>query len=637
MSNYTKTTNFGAKDSLPAGDSQKIIRGTEFDTEFNAISTAIASKPDSSSYSASSGSSLVGFINAGTGATARTVQSKLRDVVSVKDFGAVGDGVTDDTAAIQAAVNAAYSVMFPEGTYLVSSTITLRSTQSLLAPSYRNATIRPTISNGSAVFYVLNGTGMRIEGINIVSTGTKASPQNCIGIEFSTNTRRSFIDARFSGLAKGLKITGWQNRVVMQSTNCTLGFEGTTFNASTLDLQSDDDLQPFVMTGYGVEMTMLIQGSGNNVASKINDASGVNIKSAYFEWDTGTGGTYERFLTVGDVSEVKGLVLNGLHLYIDRSTDCLILLDRARDVQINGYFSPLTNHSAIRQTSNTKNVQFMGWIENAFLQDANLNFVQASNVWPNPRFDLWIRGWDSMSKTSGITSFTKETSIVRAGKNALKLPMNASVTTAYVDINVTNTGTKLAEHLRGKTVLFGAWIYVPDNAFWSGEATGGLPSFLALSSNGTTTVTSTYDVGGANVNSYYKKGNWHLYLTQLVVQADATTVTVRIYANNGGGATPDANQYIVVDEIFCLEGGWQQTYRAQNGLYSDGPQNPVGIINNKMMMRIDAYPTDTDFSYEVGDQIVFLSPTAGGYVGKVCTTAGTGGTSVWKDFGAVLA
>jgi hypothetical protein len=46
MSNYTKTTNFTAKDSLPSGDSGKIIRGTEFDTEFTAISTAIATKAD---------------------------------------------------------------------------------------------------------------------------------------------------------------------------------------------------------------------------------------------------------------------------------------------------------------------------------------------------------------------------------------------------------------------------------------------------------------------------------------------------------------------------------------------------------------------------------------------------------------
>lgn len=63
---------------------------------------------------------------AGTGATQRTVQSKLRENVSVKDFGAVGDGVTDDRAAIEAAVNAVYAagggtVYLPEGTYLIAS------------------------------------------------------------------------------------------------------------------------------------------------------------------------------------------------------------------------------------------------------------------------------------------------------------------------------------------------------------------------------------------------------------------------------------------------------------------------------------------------------------------------------------
>ena len=49
MSNYTKTTDFAAKDSLPSGDSGKIIRGSEFETEFDDIATAIATKANTAS------------------------------------------------------------------------------------------------------------------------------------------------------------------------------------------------------------------------------------------------------------------------------------------------------------------------------------------------------------------------------------------------------------------------------------------------------------------------------------------------------------------------------------------------------------------------------------------------------------
>lgn len=46
MSNYTKTTNFAAKDTLPSGNPGKIIKGTEFNTEFDAIAVAVNSKSD---------------------------------------------------------------------------------------------------------------------------------------------------------------------------------------------------------------------------------------------------------------------------------------------------------------------------------------------------------------------------------------------------------------------------------------------------------------------------------------------------------------------------------------------------------------------------------------------------------------
>jgi hypothetical protein len=46
MSNYTKATNFATKDTLPTGDANKIVKGTEIDNEFNSISGAISSKSD---------------------------------------------------------------------------------------------------------------------------------------------------------------------------------------------------------------------------------------------------------------------------------------------------------------------------------------------------------------------------------------------------------------------------------------------------------------------------------------------------------------------------------------------------------------------------------------------------------------
>lgn len=70
---------------------------------------------------------LAGFVQSGAGAVARDVQNKLRDVVSAKDFGAKGDGSTDDTAAVSAAIAECASsgrmLYWPAGSYLTSSSI----------------------------------------------------------------------------------------------------------------------------------------------------------------------------------------------------------------------------------------------------------------------------------------------------------------------------------------------------------------------------------------------------------------------------------------------------------------------------------------------------------------------------------
>lgn len=76
MSNYTKSTNFATKDNLPTGDPLKIVKGTEIDTEFNNIATAVSTKTDNAS-AAITGGSITGITDlaiadGGTGASTAT-------------------------------------------------------------------------------------------------------------------------------------------------------------------------------------------------------------------------------------------------------------------------------------------------------------------------------------------------------------------------------------------------------------------------------------------------------------------------------------------------------------------------------------------------------------------------------------
>ncbi|WP_276200310.1 glycosyl hydrolase family 28-related protein [Chelatococcus sp. XZ-Ab1] len=79
--------------------------------------------PPSPSHPDAVRASKLSFLQAGTDAVYRTVQDKLRERFSVKDFGAVGDGATDDTAALHAAITAAgvgAEIYFPPGVYRLS-------------------------------------------------------------------------------------------------------------------------------------------------------------------------------------------------------------------------------------------------------------------------------------------------------------------------------------------------------------------------------------------------------------------------------------------------------------------------------------------------------------------------------------
>ena len=75
---------------------------------------------------------VITYDQGSTGAQERSLASRLQDTVSVKDFGAAGDGVTDDTAAIQTAINSGLEITVPAGTYKLASTLYISGTEKTL-------------------------------------------------------------------------------------------------------------------------------------------------------------------------------------------------------------------------------------------------------------------------------------------------------------------------------------------------------------------------------------------------------------------------------------------------------------------------------------------------------------------------
>ena len=228
----------------------------------------------------------VTFTQAGTGAVERTVQQKLGEVVSVKDFGAVGDGVADDTAAILAAVAAHDVVYFPQGTYLTTATIELdRAGQALKGYGRRRTEIRIASTTLSAITLASGVADYTIHGLKIGRTGTPVLGAD--GIKFLGTTDNSEItdvtcEGHYDGLVIGTCDTGLLREVRCRA-NLRDGISQTnsvSYGPSQWEAQ-DILVDRNVRDGWRIASTAgpagLILGTMNSVKSFANSERGIHL------------------------------------------------------------------------------------------------------------------------------------------------------------------------------------------------------------------------------------------------------------------------------------------------------------------------------------------------------------------------
>jgi len=224
-------------------------------------------------------SSGVTYTPAGTGAVTTTVQTKLRESVSVKDFGAVGNGVADDTAAIQAALTAKLAVNFGDASnvYKISGELTVQSGAFLFGSG---ATIRQT-TNVTSMLNIVGKTNIYIDGLTFDDTGAgyvtnDGTPNAAIfggaGTQYVTVTRCKFTKVTYAAI----RFVGSSNITVKNNTiigpgvatlpsNTNLRCYGVLFDAACNRFVCNDN--QITGTTHGIRIEQATNGvcNGNNI------------------------------------------------------------------------------------------------------------------------------------------------------------------------------------------------------------------------------------------------------------------------------------------------------------------------------------------------------------------------------------
>ena len=273
MTNYTKSTNFATKDTLTSGDPLKIVKGTEINTEFDNISTAIATKADTASptftgtvtiptAAISSGtinSSTIGATTPSTGAfttlSATGVTTLSNVVLPVIDNIKLGYTTTATAAGTTTLTSASNNQQFFTGS--TTQTVVLPVTSTLaLGLGYlivNNSTGVLTVQSSGGNTITLVPAGSTVICTCILVTGTTAASWS-FSFEGSSNIPYKQVQSISASVAG--------NAMTISATALSLDFRSSTLSSGTVTTVSGTPANLVISSGSTL-------GTVNAIASRI--------------------------------------------------------------------------------------------------------------------------------------------------------------------------------------------------------------------------------------------------------------------------------------------------------------------------------------------------------------------------------
>ena len=578
--------------------------------------------------------SIVSYDPPFTGSVATNVEAKLSEYVSVKDFGAVGDGVTDDTAAIQAAIDAVSAagggiLTFEPKTYIVRNTSGLgcliaKSNVSLIGAGASTVIKLGAAAGACALLYSASAvSNIDIEGIVFDGNSAVITTQDTYGVRLENVTRLNvdncvFQNLRLDGLLLGLTTLAKQvtieNSIFQNIGVVGVGANGIRVYHSRGLLVNANYFYDFIISPIDTNPT-----SGGDLETNIV------VTNNYIKNAAGWLAGYSSISLLADRVLCQGNTVVG-----------------GGNIVVHDYAGSGQTTSDYRVIGNSLTNTASGITVN---QGENSNIIVADNVIKGfVQFGIHIL--NPNVPAGAVTNPTIVTNNIVEDTNT---DYTYTTTNQPVCILIYNANNVLCSGNQCiKPRFAGIWasasssVTITDN-FIINQA-GYAPSDLLTFNGGGILVSPGGYSAPVDVDNVVINGNFvYNYLTTL---SGSPSTSIRVGGicayNDSGGAKTVENIVITNNTVNQGNGIGVQTYTLES-CFIDG--NAIfnaasgSLVDTASIQRV-ANPSVGSYSavpstgtWTRGDIVYNSTPASAGYVGWVCTASGTPGT--WATFGLI--